>query len=133
MENRNYRFYWHVHHNKLLEFMEIAQERIDYIKKNKPSKEIAIRIKLMTPVRGKLPKKLVAARVKLDAAQAKRDAVWGKKVAAQRKVDAAWAKLDAVWGDPDVVEYIKKLHEQECPNCSWDGETIFPKKKRSKK
>ena len=42
--------YWHIHHEILIEETTNIQERIDYIKANKPKKEIPLRLKLMTPV-----------------------------------------------------------------------------------
>ena len=42
--------YWHIHHEILLEETTDIQERIDYIRANKPEKEIPLRLKLMTPV-----------------------------------------------------------------------------------
>ena len=42
--------YWHIHHEILLEGTTDIQERIDYIRANKPEKEIPLRLKLMTPV-----------------------------------------------------------------------------------
>ena len=117
MEKRNNRLYWHVHHDKLWECMDIEQERIDYIKKYKPPGEIDLRLKLMKPIRGKLPRKLMAAGTELEAAWAK----W----------EAAWAKWGAVLTSSDVVKYMEKLHKKECPNCPWDEkeETIFPKRR----
>ena len=138
MEKRNNRLYWHVHHDKLWECMDIEQERIDYIKKYKPPGEIDLRLKLMKPIRGKLPRKLMAAGTELDAAWAKWEAAWAEWDAVRAKLDAARAERDAAlakWGavltSSDVVKYMEKLHKKECPNCPWDEkeETIFPKRR----
>ena len=55
--------YWHIHHEILLEETTDIQERIDYIRANKPEKEIPLRLKLMTPVLHpeKLPARLLEA------------------------------------------------------------------------
>ena len=49
-------FWWHVHHEKLVEHLtEPVRARINYIKENKPEKEIETRLKLLKPVLGKIP------------------------------------------------------------------------------
>ena len=44
------KFYWHIHHDTLLEETSNIQERIAYIKAEKSEAEISLRLKLMTPV-----------------------------------------------------------------------------------
>ena len=49
-------FWWHIHHEKLVEYLtEPIRARINYIKKEKPKDEIELRLKLMKPVLGKIP------------------------------------------------------------------------------
>ena len=49
-------FWWHVHHETLVEQLtEPVRARINYIKKDKPKDEIELRLKLMKPVLGKIP------------------------------------------------------------------------------
>ena len=45
MENSGY--FWHVHHDALLEYSENIKERIEYIKENKPREEVEIRLRLL--------------------------------------------------------------------------------------
>jgi len=47
--------YWHLHHNILLEYCYDYDERVRYIKANKPPDEIDERLRLFQPVKGKLP------------------------------------------------------------------------------
>jgi len=76
--------WWHVHHEVLYEILtEPIRNRINYIKKEKPKNEIDIRLRLLKPVLGEIPKD-----------------------------EKGW----------------EKLHKKECPDCSWNGKTIFPKK-----
>jgi len=49
--------YWHCHHDIICEYVYDYQERVDYIKKEKPKNEIKTRLKLFKPVKVKLPKK----------------------------------------------------------------------------
>jgi len=85
---------WHIHHDALVEpLTEPLENRIKFIKERKPAREIETRLRLMKPVRGKLPE--------------------------LAKAYAEWAKAYAA---PSVLA----LHAKECPNCPWNGETIFP-------
>ena len=97
-------FFWHVHHNELVEWSDNIQERIDYINKDKPKQEIALRLKLLQPVNGKLPDEYVKA----DEARVKAYKAWEK---AREKYKSQ----------------IEELHNKECPNCPWNGTTIFVK------
>jgi len=66
--------YWHPNHDILLKWTtEPIENRIAYIKNNKPAHEIKTRLRLLKPVRGKLPEavdKLEAERAKLMAERA---------------------------------------------------------------
>ena len=53
--------FWHIHHDVLCEWTNDIQERIAYIRKEKPIDEIETRLKLMKPVKGELPDKFVKA------------------------------------------------------------------------
>ena len=49
-------FWWHVHHEVLVEQLtEPLRARINYIKANKPKNEIETRLKLLKPVLGQIP------------------------------------------------------------------------------
>ena len=42
---------------------------------------------------------------------------------------AAWEQADAAFMlSIDPVE-LDRLHREECPNCPWNGNTIFPESK----
>ncbi len=90
-------FYWHVHHDCLVEFCYNYNERQKHILKFKPESERELRLRLFQPVRGELPVQFVEAR---------------------RDYDEAYRAC---------AEEILALHTKECPDCPWDGETIFPK------
>ena len=67
---------------------EPVENRIAYIKANKPKEEVETRLKLLHKVK-----------------------------------DTKTLKHALATSDHDAVE---KLHCKECPNCPWDGKTIFP-------
>ena len=121
--------FWHVHHDILLEWTcEPIEERIEYIQANKPEFEQATRLRLLKPVRGKLPSKLVQA-----------GAVFGQAWAAYNQTKATYgpAKPGPRMAEPSTYDQaymaclpaIEALHAQECPECPWDGRTIFPQEK----
>jgi len=138
---------WHIHHDMLVEpLTEPFATRVAYIKAEKPVSEIDTRLRLMKPVWGKLPE-LDKARAELDRASAegyKARAEWDrasaelvdkayaelvdKAYAEWTKARAEWTKaraeLDRARASPSVLA----LHAKECPNCPWNGETIFPPK-----
>ena len=76
---------WHIHHGILWEpLTEPIENRIAYIKSNKPTHEQATRLRLLKKIKGPLP-------------------------------------------DPITHKAMAALHQIECPDCPWDGSTIFPK------
>lgn len=105
------KYFWHVHHEILAEPSDNIEERIEYIKNNKSSEEIEIRLRLLKEVKGQLPRAYAEAWKAYDDAGKARD-------------DACKAYAEA--GKAYACE-IEALHKIECPDCPWDGKTIFPK------
>ena len=97
----------HCHHEMLFEYCYDFQERVDYIRYNKPENEIKTRLKLfklLSPAAIKaLPEKLAKAQAEYDKAQAE------------------WAKARAEW---DKTE-IEKWHEKYCGCKNWNGERLI--------
>ena len=138
---------WHVHHDNLVEpLTEPIKNRIAYIKANKPRVEIETRLRLLKVVRGGLPAPTVQAGAAYDKARAAYDkagAAYDKAWAAFDQAGAAYDKAWVTYGRARVAydkaqvayeqvlhdnqEAIKALHRKECPDCPWDGSTIFPR------
>src|SRR3989337_2496095 len=151
--------FWHIHHEVLLEWSDDIQERIDFIQAEKPKHEVEIRLRLLKPVQGALPPKLVKAGdardkaydanakardaydkardayVKAgdarDKAKAAYDKAWdafGKDGDAFVKAKAAFVKAKAAYNKAydECLPQIEALHALECPDCPWNGTTIFP-------
>src|SRR4030065_437722 len=130
--------FWHIHHEVLLEWSDDIQERIDFIQAEKPKHEVEIRLRLLKPVQGALPPKLVKAgdaRDKAYDANAKaRDAydkardAYVKAGDARVKAKAAFVKAKAAYNKAydECLPQIEALHALECPDCPWNGTTIFP-------
>ena len=115
---------WHVHHDVLVEPLSAPlEERIAYIKEHKPQEEQELRLRLLKPVVGMLPDAVLKA---VDAYTKARDAYTTAGDAYTTAGDAyakAWDAYDKVIsGDQEAIE---SLHAQECPDCPWDGQTIF--------
>lgn len=110
---------WHSGHSHLFSFLTRKEYlyRIKFIKTNKPENERELRLRLLKPVKGKLP----AAFVKANAAWVKADAAWDTAYAAWDTAYAAFVKALA-----DNLPAIEVLHAKECKDCPWDGKTIFP-------
>ena len=106
------KYYWHIHHGILFEqATEPIKNRIAYIKSDKPECEVALRLRLLKPVKDQ--KRLIAILTAYEKVEA-------LALEAYKKVEAtALAKRDGA---------INTLHAKECPDCPWDGETIFPKR-----
>ena len=103
---------WHIHHDMLCEpLTEPFETRVAYIKSQKLAIEVPTRLRLMKPVRGKLPE--------LDKASAELVKARAELVKASAEWDKACAELDKARADTAI-------HADICPDCPWDGHTIFP-------
>lgn len=163
-------FYWHVHHEVLLEWCYNYEERADYIRRRKAPDEVGVRLRLFRPVQSPLCSALVAtgedvhrkwcvcekAREEHEKARGAFNqhtealnrtpqqseiawTVYRKLLRAQRRAADAClrARRDFDRGllafDRAVEENrlcVEAFHRRECPDCPWDGKTIFPKATR---
>jgi len=76
-------FFWHVHHDRLLEWCYSYNERASYISEQKREDQKETRLRLFKPVKGKLPQEVVEAGRVLDKA-------WHAYDEAGRASDKAW-------------------------------------------
>jgi len=107
-------FYWHCHHGVLVEYCYDYDDRVDFIKACKPLYEIAERLRLFQPVKGKLPIEVIKA---------------------GEACGETWDAYDKGLHDRALSDYyraceanrgaIEKLHAEECPDCSWNGEKLI--------
>ena len=125
------KFYWHIHHDVLVEpLTEPIENRIDFIKQDKPKAEIVLRLKLLKPVKGKLPIEVVKAWEAHNKAEEAYHKVREAYHKAEEAYDKAWEAYDKAWEAYNEVliknkKYIEELHNKECPDCPWDGKSIF--------
>jgi len=109
-----------LHHDKLCESSHDVMERVEYVKTQKPAKEIPTRLHNMIYL-GSCP---AAAKLALLFAdyEAKRDALFADYRAKRDPLDADYmAKRDAL--NAEIMTYIRK----HIPDCAWDGkQLVFP-------
>ena len=108
-------FFWHIHHDILLEWSDNIEERFEAVRKDKPKNEIKTRLRLIKPVDEKL--------LPIEFAKAYKawDKAWNKARA------KAWDKARAK-ADKARVKYkpeIEALHAKECGCREWDGTRII--------
>ena len=59
-----------------------------------------------------------------DKARAAYDKAWAAYDKAGAAYDKAWAACNAVL--QKYADELEALHAAQCPDCPWDGKTIFP-------
>jgi uncharacterized coiled-coil DUF342 family protein len=128
--------FWHCHHDILCEYVYDYQERVDYIKSEKPKNEVETRLRLFKKIKGKLPIEFVEAgkkwdevRKKLDEARKKWDEAWEKLDEARKKLDEARKKWDEAWekcyeAREKYKPQLEFLHKKECGCKEWNGSEI---------
>ena len=109
---------WHYHHDVLIEpLIKPFEARVKYIKKSKPKDQQKLRLKLFKTVKGKLP--MPNYFVRAYQKWQKADQKWQEAYQKRQKAYQKWYKSNE--------NKILALHKKECPNCPWDGKTIFSK------
>ena len=126
---------WHYHHaTYLVEFpTETIESRHAFIDNEKDPPERSLRHQLLKEVVGDLPAALGQAYQALEQAnqaweQVSRawkqtyqlDRPWQQAGQALEQASRAWKQTYR-----DNLSAIEALHKLECPDCPWDGETIF--------
>jgi len=149
---RNKGWTWLCHHEVLLEWCDNYKGRVAYIRREKPAREVPVRLEWFRFVKCKLPPEVVQAWAACDKAWAACDKAWAacdKAWAARDKAraaydkalaacDKAWAAYDKAWAardkaraayDKAVAKHmpeIVSLYRNECPGSPWNGRTLFP-------
>lgn len=122
------KFAWHIHHTVLVEALTRSiAGRQGVIKTEKPLNEQKLRLRLLKPVKGKLPEAFVRAATALEEAKA-----------ASYDTPHRWQAIDTASlvlrkKRRTCAVAINKLHQQECLQCPWDARrrNIFPAGHRS--
>ena len=112
-------FAFHCHHDTLFEWVAGYDERVAFIKEYKLKREVTRRLKLFQMIpEDRIPKALLKAREAYD-----------KAIEARAKAIEAYGKAIEAYGKAEgkYTPQMKKLHSELCPDCPWNGKTIFPK------
>ena len=144
---------WHVHHDRLVEFLtEPIETRKTYIRREKPKNEQALRLRLLRVVKGRLPVAVAQAWQAYEQAWQVAEQAWQAYDQARQVAEQAWQAYDQArqvaeqawqaYGQARQVAdqarqaaliahqvEILTLHAKECKNCPWNGRTIFSKGK----
>ena len=116
--DKNSGFAFHCHHDVLAEYVTDYTERVAYIKRCKPKSEQELRLRLFRLIpEDRLPPEYIKARAEYDKAWAEADKAWAE-------VDKARAEY--IKARAEYATQLGALHRELCPNCPWDGKTIFP-------
>ena len=154
---------WHVHHDILCEpLTEPIEERIDYIRMNKPKEGIETRLRLLNIVKNQelafeawseydiieskafsdyrairskaisdyhaITSKFGYDATKPNAGSDYLDMTreqWSEYTAIESKARSEFETIISQ-SKNDFNEKLNALHQEECPDCPWDGRTIFP-------
>ena len=109
----------HFHHDALFELVDSSEleKRIKDIKLFKPLNEQPLRLKLITLVPDdKIPG--------IDSPE------WLVSKQTKQVSLQAWRASEQTW-QAYITKYaveLKALHKELCPDCPWDGNTIFTRK-----
>jgi len=128
---------FHCHHNTLVEFVYDYDERVEYIKASKPPSEQKLRLKLFQLIPTDLIPGLNSAEWKAcDKAGEAYDKAWkaySKAGEAYSKAEEAYYKAGEAYYKAEEAYFrkfgkkLELLHGKLCPDCPWDGYTIFKK------
>lgn len=145
-------FAFHCHHDKLFEYVHDYDERVRFIKNRKPEDERELRLRLFQIIPDvRLPSNLVdtglAVRETRNSYMNAGDAfnaiasgkTWFTRIKARflrKKANAvllaardAWHKAGCLHASAVFIFDPTALHNELCPDCTWDGSTIFPEKR----
>ena len=116
-------YFTHIHHSSdspIIEWSYDIEKRLTFIRANKPTDEIELRLACIIRVSDELlPAKWWEARDKWEEADAK-----------LQKAYAKWEEAEAKWREAEAKIDWNAIHALVChPTCPYDGHTLFAKGK----
>ena len=133
---------FHCHHDRLVEFVTNYDERVAYIKQEKPPAERPLRLRLFQMVP---PERLSAGlaeavnestrlREESDRLRAEGNRLWEEGHRLWAEASRLWTESTRLWaestrlGVENIAQHMPELlalHAELCPECPWNGQTIF--------
>ena len=124
---------WHGYHDRLMSWLDSIEGRVGEIERTKPAYEHETRLRLMKLVKGELPAELATALQAyepawqgFEPAWLTYEPAWLAYLAAREAYDTARQAFETLY--TKHLPAIEALHAIECPDCPWDGESIFPRR-----
>lgn len=115
---------FHCHHDVLAEWCWDYDGRVRAIKRDKPTEEQELRLRLfkLIPI-DRVPSDLLKA----GEAYYKAVKAFDKAREAYDKAGKAYYKARGAFDKAvfTALPLLEELHRELCPNCPWDGKTIF--------
>jgi len=123
-------YYWHVHHEQLWEWCYDYDERVAYIRAEKPAGEVELRLRLMQPVRA-VPERMQRAYAEWERAYAE----WERAYAERERAAAEWERAAAEW-ERAYAQWKRAAAEWERAAAEWEraaaeGERAYAQWKRA--
>lgn len=112
--------YWHAYHDRLVDYLRYPKRRTVVINRHKPRYQIAERLRMFQPVKGRLPRELVLALNRLH----KTTKAMGEHHSSGTSHARIMASQAFHRAEDEYMPAIKALHDTECKNCIWDGRKI---------
>ena len=119
---------FHCHHDILCEYVYDYEERVQFIKTRKLKSEQSLRLRLFKMI----PDDRIPGRDSLEWQNWKKaEQNWKKMYLINEKTWQPHAKAEKIcvraWQDyiDKYGDEIKQLHKELCPDCPFDGKTIF--------
>jgi len=128
-------FAFHCHHETLVEWTYDYNDRVEYIKSEKSEEEIELRLRLFQMIpEDRIPTGLRNALEVYKKAQKVYENVLDSCDKAQKVYDKAqkvYGKAGKVYDKAWMAykDHFITLHTELCPDCPWDGWTIFPNRR----
>ena len=118
----------HCHHKLPFEWCHDYDKRVKYITKFKPKNEQKLRLRLFKIIpEDRLPQKGLMTLLKAGETYNKTIETYIKAEETLFKARETWVKAGETYIKVNK-EALEKLHEELCPDCPWDGNTIFTRK-----
>ena len=119
---------FHCHHDQLIEFGYDIKERQQAIRDTKAKSEIKLRLKLLQFIPSKrLPQEGLDEYIRAGKVYSRAWVTYSKAWVAYTEARVAYNGALAAYCEKNKVA-LEELHKELCPDCPWNGWTIFTRR-----